>query len=118
MYFHAFAILWKPGVQESQKQRARTDIGRFQGQIPGLLGTYLGTNTSPRGHGHELGCVMKFADKAALDAYRIHPEHLKLIDWLRHFRQRYRPGCKGRRSRSIEERLRVSHLSGPQYYPK
>ncbi|MGA8311395.1 MAG: Dabb family protein [Terriglobales bacterium] len=75
MYIHMFAFCWKPGVTEEQKQRVIAGIRQLQGQIPGLVETIVGVNISPRGQGYELGGVMKFADKAALDAYGPHPVH-------------------------------------------
>jgi hypothetical protein len=82
LYIHMFAFRWKPGVTEEQKLRVRVEIRSLQGQIPGLLETWVGTNISPRSLGYELGGVMKFADEASLLAYPGHPIHLKLIDWL------------------------------------
>ena len=82
MYIHAFAFRWKPDVSESQKDHAMLEIKKLQGQIPGLLETYVGKNISPRGQKYELGGVMKFSDKAALDAYGPHPVHQKLVSWL------------------------------------
>jgi hypothetical protein len=82
MYIHMFAFRWKPGVSEAQKSRVRTEIRNLQGQIPGLLETWVGTNFSPRSLGYELGGVMKFADEASLLAYPAHSVHVKLVDWL------------------------------------
>lgn len=82
MYIHMFAFRWKPGVSESQKVRVRIEIRNLQGQIPGLLETWVGTNISPRSQGYELGGVMKFADEASLLAYPSHPVHVKLVNWL------------------------------------
>jgi hypothetical protein len=82
MYIHMFAFRWKPGVSESQKVRVRIEIRNLQGQIPGLLETWVGTNISPRSQGYELGGVMKFADEASLLAYPGHPVHVKLVNWL------------------------------------
>jgi hypothetical protein len=82
MYIHMFAFRWKPGVSESQKVRVRVEIRNLQGQIPGLLETWVGTNISPRSQGYELGGVMKFADEASLLAYPGHPVHVKLVNWL------------------------------------
>jgi hypothetical protein len=82
MYIHVFAFRWKPGVTEQQKQHVAAEIRKLQGQIPGLLETSVGVNISPRGLGYELGGVMKFADKASLDAYGPHPVHQKLVSWL------------------------------------
>ena len=82
MFIHMFAFRWKPGVSESQKVPVRVEIRNLQGQIPGLLETWVGTNISPRSQGYELGGVMKFADEASLLAYRSHPVHVKLVNWL------------------------------------
>jgi hypothetical protein len=80
--FHVFAFQWKPDVSESQKEKAARDISAFQGQIPGLLETHVGTNISPRGKGYTFGGVMRFKDKASLDAYVQHPAHQALLAWL------------------------------------
>jgi Stress responsive A/B Barrel Domain len=82
MVIHSFVFRWKAGVTAEQKLRAQTEIRALQGQIPGLLETYVGVNFSPRAQGYELGGVMKFTDRAALEAYGPHPVHLKLLDWL------------------------------------
>ncbi len=82
MFIHMFAFRWKPGVTAEQKQRVIKEIRALQGQIPGLKETSVGTNISPRGQGYELGGVMKFTDKASLDAYSPHPVHQKLVAWL------------------------------------
>ena len=82
MYIHMFAFRWKPGVTDPQKRRVMAEIRNLQGKIPGLVETWVGVNMSPRGQGYELGGVMKFADKASLDAYIPHPVHQKLVSWL------------------------------------
>jgi len=82
MIIHMFAFRWKAGVTDDQKQSAITEIRKLQGQIPGLVETSVGVNTSPRGQGYELGGVMKFEDQLALDTYGSHPVHQKLLHWL------------------------------------
>ncbi len=81
-YIHMFAFRWKPGVTEEQKRRVVAEVRGLQGQILGLVETLVGLNVSPRGQGYELGGVMKFADKAALDSYGSHPVHQRLLSWL------------------------------------
>lgn len=83
MYIHMFAFRWKPGVTADQKERVMAEIRALQEKIPGLLETAVGVNISPRGQGYELGGVMKFADKASLDAYGPHPVHQALVGWLK-----------------------------------
>ena len=82
MVIHTFAFRWKPDVTDDQKQRVIDEIRALQGQIPGVLETWVGINISPRSQGYELGGVMKFADQATLEAYNIHPVHQRLLTWL------------------------------------
>jgi Stress responsive A/B Barrel Domain len=82
MYIHTFLFQWQPDVTEEMKARVAREIHALQGQIPGLLETSYGENISPRSQGFTHGGVMKFRDKASLDAYPAHPVHQKLVDWL------------------------------------
>ena len=82
MIIHTFAFRWKKGVSEIQKLRAIAEIRKLQGQIPGLLETCVGVNFSPRSQGYELGGVMKFTDRSALESYGGHPIHQQLLQWL------------------------------------
>ena len=82
MVIHTFAFRWKPGVTPEQKQRAIAEIRNLQGRIPGLLETWVGENISPRSRGYELGGVMKFESRAALEAYSPYPVHQELLTWL------------------------------------
>jgi Stress responsive A/B Barrel Domain len=82
MYIHMFAFRLKPGVTEEQKDRMIREIGALQKQIPDILETAVGKNDSPRGQGYEIGGAMKFSDKAALEAYNVHPVHQALLTWL------------------------------------
>ena len=82
MYIHTFLFQWHPSVTAEMKDRAAREIRALQGQVPGLLETSYGANISPRSQGFTHGGVMKFRDKAALDAYSPNPVHQKLVDWL------------------------------------
>jgi hypothetical protein len=82
MYIHTFLFQWQQSVTVEMKDRAAREIRALQGQIPGLLETSYGANISPRSQGFTHGGVMKFRDKAALDAYSPHPVHQRLVDWL------------------------------------
>ena len=82
MFIHVFAFRWQPGVTAVQKEKAAAAIQALQGQIPGLLETYVGTNVSPRGQGYEFGGVMKFEDQGAFERYNPHPAHAALLGWL------------------------------------
>ena len=82
MYIHMFAFRLKAGVTEEQQARMLREIRALQDQIPGILETVVGKNDSPRGQGYAIGGAMKFPDKAALEAYNVHPVHQELLKWL------------------------------------
>ena len=82
MYIHTFLFQWQATVTPEMKDRAAREIRALQGQIPGLVETSYNANISPRSQGFTHGGVMKFRDKAALDAYNTHPVHQKLVQWL------------------------------------
>jgi hypothetical protein len=82
MFIHMFSFRWKPGVTEQQKQRVLEEVTALQPQIPGILDSAAGFNSSPRAQGYEFGGFMKFADRAAFDAYNAHPVHEQLLIWL------------------------------------
>lgn len=82
MFIHVFVFRWQPNVTAAQKKQVASAIQGLQGQVPGLLETYVGTNLSPRGMGFEFGGVMKFEDQGAFDRYNSHPAHAALLGWL------------------------------------
>jgi hypothetical protein len=83
LVIHTFGFRWKPGVTEGQRAQAVKVIRELRGKIPGLLNTWVGQNISPRSQGYELGGVMQFSDRAALEAYNSHPAHEKVLAFLR-----------------------------------
>ena len=44
-------------------------------EVPGILQLSCGVNFSERSQGYTHGLVVRFPDKAALDAYQVHPNH-------------------------------------------
>jgi hypothetical protein len=56
--------------------RALTDL---KGKVPGILSISAGTNFSTRGQGYTHGLVVRFPDRAALEAYQPHPAHQSVV---------------------------------------
>jgi Stress responsive A/B Barrel Domain len=82
MFIHIFGFRWKPEATDAHKARAEKEILAFRGTIPGLLEAHVGPNISPRNQGFTFAGLMKFTDKAAADAYTVHPTHQALLEWL------------------------------------
>ena len=82
MFIHIFGFRWKENATVAEKERAAREIRAFDGKIAGLIDVAVGENLSPRGQGYTFAGLMRFTDRAACDAYAIHPLHLALLDWL------------------------------------
>lgn len=82
MYFHIFGFKWKPEATEAQKAQVAVDVKAFKSSIPGIEEVHVGQNESLRGLGYTFAGVMRFTEKAAFEAYMVHPQHEKLIEWL------------------------------------
>ena len=82
MFIHIFGFRWKEHATDTEKQRAEREIRAFEGRIPGLIDVSVGENLSPRGQGFTFAGLMRFTDRAACDAYAVHPSHLALLEWL------------------------------------
>jgi len=83
VFIHIFGFKWKPEATEADKYRASQDILAFRGHIPGLLDVHVGPNVSPRNQGYTFAGLMTFENKAAADAYTVHPQHQALLKWLK-----------------------------------
>ena len=81
MVVHTFMIRWKPEATTADKARFLAEVRAFAGVVPGLLQVYAGLNFSERANGHQLGAVMLFRDREALDTYATSPLHLQLLSW-------------------------------------
>jgi hypothetical protein len=82
VFIHIFGFRWKELATDEDQARAAREIRAFQGVIPGLIDVAVGENLSLRGQGYTFAGLMRFADRAACDAYAIHPAHLALLEWL------------------------------------
>lgn len=82
MFIHIFGFRWKELATGADKERAAREIRAFQGRIPDLIDIAVGENLSPRGQGYTIAGLMRFTDRAACDAYAVHPAHLALLEWL------------------------------------
>jgi hypothetical protein len=65
--FFCFGGRWKPGLK---------------GKIAGIIDLSCGANFSARAKGYTHGLVMRFTDRAALEAYYPHPDHQRVVQNL------------------------------------
>ena len=77
MNVHVAIYEWKPGTPESLVEQLLLGIADIEKSIEGLQ-IYVGKNTSRYGEGYTHAIVVVGPDQAAIDAYRQHPDHVRL----------------------------------------
>lgn len=82
MFVHIFAFKWKAEATAAQIAAAKTAVVAFKGSCPGLVDVFLGENVSANSPAYTTSAAMMFTDRAAYDAYVVHPDHRALLGWL------------------------------------
>jgi hypothetical protein len=72
--------------EETQEMLRRLKL--LKEEVPGVLALSCGTNFCERAQGYTHGLVVRFPDKAALDAYQDHPKHVAALN------EAIRPACE------------------------
>ena len=76
-------VMWNVrGASRDEKlgniERLKASFHSLRGRIPGLLQLEVGVDTSGVDYACDVVLVSDFASQAALDAYAVHPEHLRV----------------------------------------
>ena len=79
MITHIVLFRWTEAASREAIERALTELRGLKGKIAGILEMSDGANFSDRSKGFTHGLVMRFTDRAALDAYFPHPEHQRVV---------------------------------------
>ena len=74
-------LLMRCTEQASQEaiDNALAELSELKRKIAGILDVSCGPNFSERAKGYTHGAVMRFTDRAALEAYYPHPEHQRAV---------------------------------------
>ena len=61
-------------------EHMREILQALVGKVDGLLSAQVGFNFNPKGY--DLALYSTFENKEALDGYQVHPEHLKVKEFV------------------------------------
>ncbi len=64
-------------------EQFRAMLIRLEESVPELLKMEAGLNVSTKASAYDLVLTADFADENALDKYRVHPEHVKVLEFMR-----------------------------------
>ncbi len=79
MVEHIVLFRWNADAALDAIESALTELRGLQTKIPGILDLTCGANFTDRGKDFTHGLVVRFTDKAALEAYGPHPEHQRVV---------------------------------------
>lgn len=77
---HVVLFKLKADAPEAKKTEMLRRLLALKDQIPGISQVSAGTNFSARAQGYTHGFVVRFNDRAALDAYLPHPAHRAVVE--------------------------------------
>ena len=79
MVEHIVLFRWTEKPSQGAMDRAVAELRGLKGKISGVVDLSCGANFSDRAKGCTHGLVVRFADRAALEAYNPHPEHQRVL---------------------------------------
>jgi hypothetical protein len=73
---------FEPGVKEKHLQKLKSLIEGLIGKVPELKFMEVGLNVNTKPSAYDLVLTSHFDSEEGLDAYRVHPEHKKVLEYL------------------------------------
>ena len=83
MVKHIVMFDFKDENREDNIREAKEMLEALLGKVPSLNSMEVGVNFSKESRAMDLSIYTEFDDRAGLDAYAIHPEHLKVIKFIK-----------------------------------
>lgn len=80
MVEHLVLFRWKESAAAEAVDAALEQLLRLKDAIPGIVDLSCGRNFSERAKDYDAGLVVRFADRAGLDSYAVHPAHLRVLE--------------------------------------
>ena len=79
MIEHLVLFRWADDASAEAKDRVEEELRALLTQIPGIRDLTYGENFSTRSQGYTHALVVRFEDRAALEAYGPHPAHQRVV---------------------------------------
>ncbi len=83
MIVHIVLFQFKKEHKKANIIQAKQMLENLMGAVPSLKSIDVGLNFSEEERAMDLSIITAFASKEDLDAYAVHPEHLKVVDFIK-----------------------------------
>ncbi|BAF72825.1 Dabb family protein [Sulfurovum sp. NBC37-1] len=83
MIVHIVMFKFKEENKKANIIQAKQMLENLMGAVPSLRSIDVGVNFSEEERAMDLSIITSFEGREGLDAYAIHPEHLKVVDFIK-----------------------------------
>jgi len=83
MVKHIVMFDFKDEKKEENLQKAKVMLEALLETVPSLKSMEVGINFSQEDRAMDMSLYSEFEDKEGLEAYAIHPEHLKVVEFIK-----------------------------------
>jgi len=83
MVVHIVTFKFKEENKKANIIQAKQMLENLMGAVPTLRSIDVGVNFSTEERAMDLSIITVFESKEGLDAYAIHPEHLKVVEFIK-----------------------------------
>ena len=83
MVVHIVMFQFKEENKKANMIQAKQMLENLMGAVPSLKSIDVGINFSEEERAMDLSIITAFESKEDLDAYAVHPEHIKVVDFIK-----------------------------------
>ena len=83
MVVHIVLFKFKEENKRANLIQAKQMLEELMGAVPSLRSIDVGLNFSEEERAMDLSIITSFESREALEAYAVHPEHLKVVDFIK-----------------------------------
>ena len=76
-------VVWKyrADIPQATREDHRTRLQSLSSIVPGIKSLSVGSDTLHSQRSYDTGLVAVFRDRSVLDAYTVHPDHVKVVEF-------------------------------------
>jgi hypothetical protein len=83
MLIHIVAWKYRADVPQDAREKHRAMLKALGNIVPGIEDLAVGADFLQAHNSYDTGLFARFQDRSVLDAYTVHPEHVKVVEYGR-----------------------------------
>ena len=83
MVIHIVAWKYRADVPQAAREKHREMLKALREVVPGIEDFAVGADFLRAHNSYDTGLFARFQDRSVLDAYTVHPEHVKVVEYGR-----------------------------------